>query len=73
MNYLDTDITNPFFAGYAMDCDREFEARINSILARNGESLAASKLTEELQKEGISVESLSPGDTALIDATFDVY
>lgn len=72
MNYFSTDITNPFFAGYAMDCDREFEARINSILTRNGKSLAASKLTEELQKEGISIESLSPGDMALIDATFNV-
>lgn len=72
MDYFETDITNPFFAGYAMEYDEAFSRKVDNILDRCGAKLPAYQLTEELIKEGISPESLSPSDFLLLDTVFDV-
>lgn len=72
MNFLGMNIDNSFFAGYAMECDEAFNRKMNNILDRCGARLPAYQLTEELKREGISLENLSPDELQLLDAVFDV-
>lgn len=71
MDYLSTDITNPFFAGYAFECD--FKSKIDSIVREYGTNIKASVLTEELIKRGIKPESLTPHELSIIDETFECF
>lgn len=75
MNWFDADITNPFFAGYAFECDTDydFKEKIKSIAQSEGTIMPASKLTEELKLAGIDFDRLSDSQKSLIDETFDVY
>lgn len=71
MNYFETDITNPLFGYYAMECDEAFSRKVNNILDRCGARLSASQLTEELKREGLDPMSLSQNELNIIDESFD--
>ncbi len=71
MDFLSTDIMNPFYAGFAFECD--FDRKLQNIVDRCGIVIESSKLTEELEKEGIDLRSLSPHEIDLIDNLFDCF
>lgn len=73
MNNLNTDITNQFFQGYANEVDEifDFQEKIESIIMRCGNRLEASELTEQLKKEGLEPNALTPYQLRVIDRTFD--
>lgn len=74
MDYLNTDITNPFFQGYANESDElfNFKEKVKKI-AMCGSRVEASELTSRLIKEGVKPEDMTPSQLKIIDDIFDCY
>lgn len=71
MDFLSTEIDNPFFYGYMQDA--EFDTAIESIVRKYGTKIKAAKLTEALIEKGLKPEDLSPKELQKIDSVFDCY
>lgn len=68
-DFLDTDISNPFYYGFMRD--EEFGALVRSIVTRYGRRIDSRIITEELKNAGI--DNPSPAQLEILDRTFDCY